>query len=55
LRHPGSCGRSPWWLEIDVVQALRVEMRVEISEVNGLVRDVSARDVEVIAVVEEHS
>ena len=38
--------------EIDVVDALRIERRVEIDQVNGFVRDVFVQDVEIVAVVE---
>ena len=39
--------------EQDVVVGVRVERRVQVDEVNRLVLDVSAQDVEVVAVVED--
>jgi len=40
-------------LEDDVVVPVRVEGRVEVDQINALVGDVAAEDVEVVAVVEE--
>jgi hypothetical protein len=40
-------------LEDDVVVPVRVEGRVEVDQIDALVRDVAAKDVEVVAVVED--
>ncbi len=48
-----SSGRPARLAEEDVVGAIGVERRVQVYEVDGLIRDVVPEDVQVIAVVED--